>query len=158
MNSTRQPGSRFERYTGFVPDRHAPIKEEFARLAKHQGWNPRSNSYRIMYRQCLAAEFDICVSSIMTDDELESWQALCEFLGIEPPPPSITRCRKGLRSVHINLIDLVDRYRSDADGRVTRFPSRQALKDYTRTTGKYFPLDEAKESGIVKILLREIKR
>ena len=37
------------------------------------------------------------------------------------------------------------------------FPNYRALIDYTKQTKRYFPLDEAKEENLVKILLRHIK-
>ena len=56
--------------------------------------------------------------------------------------------------VHVNLIDLMDSRRQGTEVRV--FNSYQQLVKYTRSSKKYFPRDEAKEEGLVRILLRRI--
>lgn len=57
----------------------------------------------------------------------------------------------------MNLVDLIDR-RAAAGGAVVVFASLKLLRDYTRTTGKYFPKNPAREGGILKVLMRDMAR
>jgi hypothetical protein len=57
---------------------------------------------------------------------------------------------------HVNLCDLVDTKRS---GNLVRiFASEIELSEYTQVHEKYFNKDEAKESGLLRYLLRQIDR
>lgn len=57
----------------------------------------------------------------------------------------------------MNLVDLIDRG-PNGTGVVVVFPSLIMLRDYSRTMGKYFPKNPAKEGGILKALLRDMAR
>ncbi|GAB7365174.1 hypothetical protein MBLNU230_g6261t1 [Neophaeotheca triangularis] len=85
---------------------------------------------------------------------LEGWRDLCNDIGI-PAGESITQCKKVLRSVNINIHDLV---RARRDGkRPRRFPSKAALKlDLMQRPWRKFPLAAAKRNGFLTALLVEV--
>ncbi|KAJ5215245.1 uncharacterized protein N7498_001652, partial [Penicillium cinerascens] len=99
-----------------------------------------------------ASEFNIHYGSNAT--KLENWQVLCFELGICHSIESISKCRKALGSVHVNLVNLVDSRRTGQ--KVEQFPSVAALRKYTREMNKIFPRSAAKEDGFLKALLRVI--
>ncbi len=54
----------------------------------------------------------------------------------------------------VNLVNLVD---TENTGQcATQFDTLEKLKEYTITTGKYFPKESAYAEGMLKFLLREI--
>lgn len=52
-------------------------------------------------------------------------------------------------------MDLVD---PTSQGRVEVFDSVKALSEYTKTSGKFFPKENAYAGGVLKFLLRQIMR
>ena len=54
----------------------------------------------------------------------------------------------------MNLVDLLDTHRTGQEVRI--FDTVEELSGYTCETKKFFPLDEAKEGGVLKYLLRHI--
>lgn len=63
---------------------------------------------------------------------------------------------QALKSVHVNLVDLIDRLRGR--GLAELFRSQAALRQYTQRTGKYFPLEDAKGESLLKVLLRQVRK
>ena len=61
---------------------------------------------------------------------------------------------KKVQTTHVNLIDLVERARSGEEVRV--FRDLDELREYTKSTGKFFPKEDAYAGGVLKYLLREI--
>ncbi|RDW78022.1 hypothetical protein BP5796_05874 [Coleophoma crateriformis] len=90
------------------------------------------------------------------EEKLENWQRLCLDLGICDEISSITKCRKGLRRVWVNIYDFLD---AKAKGDpVPRFGSQRALAEYTIKTRRIYPKKAAKEGGPVRELLAHIFR
>ncbi|KAK4240918.1 hypothetical protein C8A03DRAFT_12760 [Achaetomium macrosporum] len=85
---------------------------------------------------------------------LDDWQRLCRDVGLEGDLSSITKCRKALRTVHVNIHDLVDAVKQGQ--RPRRFRNAQELAEYTLRTRKIYPKRFVKEMGPVKALLRNI--
>ncbi len=54
----------------------------------------------------------------------------------------------------VNLVDLVDT--GNTGQCATQFDTLEKLKEYTITTGKFFPKESAYAGGMLKFLLREI--
>ena len=54
----------------------------------------------------------------------------------------------------MNLVDLLDTHRTGQ--RVKTFNTEEELSNYTCETKKFFPLDSAKQGGVLKYLLRHI--
>ncbi|KAK7686019.1 hypothetical protein QCA50_010830 [Cerrena zonata] len=137
----------------FDPSQHVTL--EFNRLAESRQWGKERR--RAQYRQlqdALVGEFNHQYGR--DEGKLAAWQALCEEVGIDPIPTTITQCRKALANVHVNLVDLVDARRRGRRGDVKVYETVQQLRKYTRKTGKYFPRQVAKAGGVLRGLLRRM--
>jgi hypothetical protein len=53
--------------------------------------------------------------------------------------------------VYVNIVDLIDARRTGVPA--ASFPSKRALRSYSKTQNKIFPKAEAKRDGFVKALL-----
>ena len=85
--------SPFDSYPGFEPDPNASFDAEFARLARHAGWKPKSKRWWNKRAECYEAEF----ATLFGDNasKLQNWQSLCRELRIrKKPTESITQCKK----------------------------------------------------------------
>ncbi|KAF2102342.1 hypothetical protein NA57DRAFT_73775 [Rhizodiscina lignyota] len=142
--------SYFSHFPGFVPDPTTSFNDEFARLAQHQGWERRSNTWRQERGRAIQSEFSTQYGA--SAEKLAGWQALCNEVGIDPLPQSITQCRKALKGVLVNNVDLVDARRTGQAVHV--FDNFRKFRRHTR--GRTFPRGEAKEEGFLKALLRVI--
>ncbi|KAF7944752.1 uncharacterized protein EAE97_005385 [Botrytis byssoidea] len=88
------------------------------------------------------------------ETELANWQRLCVDVGLEEIPTSITKCRKALGKVWVNIFDFLD---AKAEGKpVKRYSSERKLATYTLNTGKIYPKIKAKEGGPARALLAHI--
>ncbi|KAK1834796.1 hypothetical protein QBC39DRAFT_251641 [Podospora conica] len=88
--------------------------------------------------------------------DLSDWQRLCKDIGLEGDFTSKTQCRKALKTVHINIFDLLDAV--NAGTQVRRFKNQWELAKYCIETKRIYPKKKAKESGPVKDLLRIVFR
>ncbi|TFK69021.1 hypothetical protein BDN72DRAFT_841109 [Pluteus cervinus] len=147
--------SFFSEYTLFtyIPTNHP--SDEFARLVSENQWSKKGEKYKQAkeeYDLALVIEF----GKIYGSDERswDSWRTLCEVLGVEEVPGSVTACKKIVRNTHVNLADLVATFATGQP--VEIFPDRRALKVYTRRTKKIFPKATAKSSSLLKCLLRRM--
>jgi len=86
------PASWEDRYPSFISDPHAPLQEEFTRLARHRQWKVNSKRYRKEWRLCIVEEFGAHYGS--DESKLEGWRSLCAEVGIGEIPASITGCKK----------------------------------------------------------------
>ncbi|KAH7088223.1 hypothetical protein FB567DRAFT_559904 [Paraphoma chrysanthemicola] len=137
-------------FVGFEPNPTATFKAEFARLAAHQDWATPTKRERQV--EALTAEVAFHYGTCM--DKLSHWQQLCEDVGIEDVPSSITKCKKTLRPVLVNLYNLIDHCRNP-DIAVLRFKSYMAFCRYTRG-GRTFPKACAKQDGFIRVLLKKM--
>ncbi|EMC93117.1 hypothetical protein BAUCODRAFT_41083, partial [Baudoinia panamericana UAMH 10762] len=88
------------------------------------------------------------------EGKLAAWQKFCEDLGVSPQP-SITKCKKALKGIHVNLVDFVAA--QDGGPPFKLFLSQAALRKYIKTTpGKVFPKKKAKQSFLLKFMLIEV--
>ncbi|KAK3300429.1 uncharacterized protein B0H64DRAFT_15286 [Chaetomium fimeti] len=88
------------------------------------------------------------------DGLLDDWQRLCRDVGLNGEYSSITQCRKALRTVHVNIFDLLDAVK---EGRTPpHFGTAGELAEYTLETGRVYPKKAAKKMGPVRALLRMI--
>ncbi|KAH7380085.1 hypothetical protein BKA66DRAFT_420202 [Pyrenochaeta sp. MPI-SDFR-AT-0127] len=137
-------------FPGFQPSPTAPFKKEFARLAKHQGWGTKAKRKR--QTEALNAEIAFHHGTCM--QKLGRWQELCEEVGIEETPPSITQCKKELKSVFVNLFNLID-HRRNPDIDIMQFKSYREFSRNIRA-GNTFPRDCAKQDGFISVLLKKL--
>jgi hypothetical protein len=85
---------------GYKPDPSVGFEEEFERLSLHEGWLPCDPERVRQWRSALEGEL---ASQFGAADKLTSWQTLCMELGIDPPPTSITQCKKVSRISAIGM-------------------------------------------------------
>ncbi|KAF8988974.1 hypothetical protein BDQ17DRAFT_1257362 [Cyathus striatus] len=134
-------------------NKNTPITKEFRKLRKAYHWKGRVLSRkRQQYREAIVDQFNSAYGTDVHD--LNAWRHICQIIGISPVPETITDCKKAVKHVHINLVDLVDTKRTGSS--IKRFNSEVALSNYTMSTEKIFPKLEARAGGILKFLLRNI--
>lgn len=78
-------------YPSFEPDPRAPFKHELGRLCKHVGAKTKKEKKNLQTR-ALTAEIKYHYGA--HTNRLDRWQELCEEVGIEKIPTSITQCQK----------------------------------------------------------------
>ncbi|KAJ9649046.1 hypothetical protein H2199_000959 [Coniosporium tulheliwenetii] len=143
----------FESFTDFVPDPTDSLASEFKRLAIHKKWATDSDKYHHNRRLAYADQFGQYFGTDAT--KLENFQRLCVEVGIDPPPLSITQCKKALKGVLVNLVNLVDSRRTGEP--IKQFDTFKEFRRYT-FNGRVFPKDEAKEDTFLKVLLRAFRK
>ncbi|KAK5011089.1 hypothetical protein LTR60_004831, partial [Cryomyces antarcticus] len=147
--------SFFARFPTFALNSTATIEDEFERLAAEQRWIRNSTAYRRNRNRCLIGEFAARFGTVGGASKLEKWQELCEEVGVEDVPNSVTQCKKALNSVNVNLVDLINARRAGKS--VKCFRTRKELVAYTRKTpGKIFPKELAKQDGFIRALLVQL--
>ncbi|KAL9004549.1 MAG: hypothetical protein Q9188_002643 [Gyalolechia gomerana] len=144
----------FNQYPSFRQKQKAPILDEFYRLARKMGWERYTTHWKIQRRECLQAEFAFHFGSIEAGNKLAGWEGLCQELGVSGRLGSITKCKKALKRVHVNILDFIDDRRAGVP--TTTFPSAGALAVYTREHKRRFPLDDTEGDSLMKILLKRI--
>ncbi|KDN35285.1 hypothetical protein RSAG8_11720, partial [Rhizoctonia solani AG-8 WAC10335] len=146
----------FGKYPSFNYDSSKPVMLEFYRMCDRFGWerdNREREKARDHFKNAMVQEFN---SIYGTDDHsLAAWQNLCRVIKLADIPDELEACRQLVRSTHVNIVDLVDTRVTRTP--VTHFPSEHALSAYTRTTGKYFPKENAYAGGLLRYLLRHIE-
>lgn len=119
------------------------------------GWN-KENKEREQasrdFKDALVQQFNFIYGTDV--DDLTSWRTLCQIVRISPIPDTLKSCREAVKATHVNIVDLVD---TKATGEpVTVFVSEVDLSEYTITTGKFFPRENAYAGGLLRYLLRRI--
>ncbi|KAI4601697.1 hypothetical protein KJ359_011828 [Pestalotiopsis sp. 9143b] len=90
------------------------------------------------------------------EGNLEDWNRLMKDLGFVDEFPSITKCRKALKNVWVNIPDFLNGL---ASGKPTRhFPSQHELAAYTLKTGKVFPNKKIPKGSPLRRLLANIRQ
>ncbi|PFH46145.1 hypothetical protein AMATHDRAFT_156161, partial [Amanita thiersii Skay4041] len=142
----------------FTYNPNAPPTTEFARLVRHSQWgtDPHPPTYyeaHERFSRAMGLTFRDFYGSDIHD--INAWQALCLALGVvDPVPDTLRECKRIVKSTHVNLVDLIETRRTGELVRI--FESQAALRNYTRRHKKIFPKESAKESGVLKYLLRRI--
>jgi hypothetical protein len=94
ISSTDSPTSTVSpfwyQFAGFVPNASATFRSEFKRLGDNQAWSTETKRER--KPEALTAEIAFHYGTSMT--KLDRWQELCEDVGLEDIPTSITQCKK----------------------------------------------------------------
>ncbi|CAE6420160.1 unnamed protein product [Rhizoctonia solani] len=145
----------FEKYPSFDYDGSKPVMSEFYRMCDEFGWekgDQEREEARDSLKDALVQEFNAIYG---TDHKsLAAWQSLCRVLNLTNVPNEMEACRQLVKSMHVNIVDLVDTPATQEP--VTHFVSEAALSTYTVQTGKYFPKENAYAGGLLKYLLRNI--
>lgn len=151
---------------------------QFGQLALKNQWTDGSKQFRKQRGEFFTKRFEEEWSEIVyapdeNEDEdgdsvqgvdiskvfkLSQWQNLCNELGIDPVPSTITQCTKALKEIHVNIFDFLEaRHRNNHEGDgtilVRRFPTAKALGKYSSANDKIYPREKAKRAGALKALL-----
>jgi len=140
----------------YTPTESAPTTA-FARLVQQLDWAPDAperTAARRLFREALTEQFNWTFGSDARD--LGAWRTLCGAVGLDDSLASVTQCRKALRSVHVNLVDLINPARITRGDPVRRFESVRALAKYSKSSKKIFPKEVAKAGGVLRALLRPL--
>ncbi|KAF8470435.1 hypothetical protein DFH94DRAFT_771213 [Russula ochroleuca] len=126
---------------------------EFNRLCKEYHWKKDDEeklAARYEFNLVMKQEFDTLYGS--DEKDINNWYKLCHVLRIDPVPKTLGECRAGVFRKHVNLVDLVEGTREN----IQIFGSEKELSEYTRTTGKFFPKENAADGGVLRALRRHI--
>ena len=90
-------------FPDFQSDPTAPLLANFRRLAIHEGWKKKSNTYKEQKRAFLTEAVEVGFLSTFggNSSSLQAWQSLCKTIGVpetregEDPPllTSIIECK-----------------------------------------------------------------
>ncbi|KAJ7030195.1 hypothetical protein C8F04DRAFT_1114195 [Mycena alexandri] len=142
----------WDSYPNFVHNPTAPVQKEFKLLAAQCGWKVGGAQYKREWARCGREEFIRYFGS--EEKGLDGWQGLCATVGIEEIPNSITQCKKVLRTVWVNIFDLVDAKSTGQPAKT--HASADALRKYSMKKKKIFPKKAAKGNPFLKVLLIEM--
>ncbi|KAJ5521139.1 hypothetical protein N7463_001592 [Penicillium fimorum] len=140
------------RKLGVHYDPDLPISLAFRLVGSQRGWKPGSKTWKQNWNVCMDSEYDRLIGCPVTN--LATWQELCAKVGIRDSFTSISQCKKALARVHVNLVDVLNAWNSDATP--TRFKNQDALAKYTKESKKFFCRDLAKQDKVLRVLLRKI--
>ncbi|MCJ1439107.1 hypothetical protein MMC27_008498 [Xylographa pallens] len=168
-----QRSSYFAGFVGFVPNPRSSLEIEFLRLAQHQEWFPGSSKHARERRKGVLAEYDFHFGSIDVSGNwmpgrgsVKRWYSKTASIDHAVQEgsinPSYITSRLGtegmfvqiLRSVHINLLDLIGSRRKGT--KVRKFSNAEELRTYTINEDKIFPKKKTKTDGLIRIFLRGI--
>ncbi|KAG6868380.1 hypothetical protein C0993_003904 [Termitomyces sp. T159_Od127] len=149
-SSTRQ---FFKDRDGFSYNPSKPAWQEYRRLAHHLQWDKETAEHR-SFKTALVRTFNDTYG--MDENSLESWTALYRVLHVTPIPEDVLACKKAIKSVFVNLVDLVDHYQTGKPVRL--FSTEVELSKYTQRTRKFFPKENVHAGGLLKHLLRQINK
>ncbi|KAH8644453.1 hypothetical protein IG631_01917 [Alternaria alternata] len=149
------PGSitqcKREEFHGFVPSPEDDLIAKLSKLSIHQGWSKNEEKRR----RAEVVEFEVLRHYGPDKSSLAKWQELCRDVKIDPIPQSITQCKKALSRVYVNIFNILDHRNDPERYPVITFKNYKLFRAYTLKS-RIFPLDQAKEEGFVKALLRPL--
>ncbi|ODH12931.1 hypothetical protein ACO22_07772 [Paracoccidioides brasiliensis] len=144
----------FNQYPQFNYRRNESIASEFYRMCDHFGWGKQNQDRKnalFKFKNAMVMKFNDLYGS--DTDDINCWHRLCIAVDIDPLPQTIKACKKEIKGVHVNLVDLVD---NTTRQQARLFASVDELRAYTINNSKYFPKESAYAGGVLKYLLREI--
>ena len=95
--SNPKPPRVFTTHPAFTPDPHAPLIDEFNRLARQSNWSKKDPFRRLMWDWLVREEYQRLVLRVQdgsTGPQLSDWQRLCGELGVGGEWESIRKCKK----------------------------------------------------------------
>jgi hypothetical protein len=149
MDSIDQYFARFRR---FRYTRTADWRQlhPFNALARQQRWTEerRDIEFRLLQEAWTGV-----VESEFEGSSLDHYKRVCEDLNIDPIPESITKCKKKLRKVFVNIVDLMQyRLNGRRGEKPRRFKSLRGLKEYSFNCNKYYSKERAKAEMLRELL------
>ncbi|KAF2274629.1 uncharacterized protein EI97DRAFT_355532, partial [Westerdykella ornata] len=92
----------WDQFPDFVPNPDAGFRSRFDKLANMQAWTARER------QQCKVEALEAHLAmGTEGQSKLDIYRELCVEVGVVPGE-SITKCKKALKSVYINLVNLID--------------------------------------------------
>ena len=92
----------FDQYPGFDYNHSASASNEFRRLCNVNAWDRyEKDEAREDYKTALIHQFNMNYGTDV--NALESWQLLCTYIGIDPLPDTLERCRT-VRNISQELV------------------------------------------------------
>ncbi|CAE6444627.1 unnamed protein product [Rhizoctonia solani] len=165
-NSTKKPPPEelrtyleafFAKYPGFEYDPTKPCMSEFKRLTEWAGWEKGSDEFKEARKgmnEALTDQFNAIYGKDPND--IAALRNLCSVLELAEIPTERSACKKLIKSLFINIVDLVDQPVTNV--RVGYFRTEGRLAWYTREHEKFYSLQAAKAGGLLKLLLRFIEQ
>ncbi|KAL3460881.1 hypothetical protein BJX64DRAFT_261998 [Aspergillus heterothallicus] len=148
--------SFFQSFAGFRYDPRLPPNDSFSSLQRRYGWHrgdEREARAWKQFQQALTEEFDLWFGA---EDDIATWHALCYALRITPPPPTCRDCKKVVRKVYVNIIDLIEWARTGRkNGDIHLFRNLGELRDYTQSTRRIYHPPRTEDGSTV---LRHLRR
>ncbi|KAJ5937554.1 hypothetical protein N7454_003896 [Penicillium verhagenii] len=145
--------SFFESFPGFSHHPKNPVSKEFERLSTWRGWKTGSARWKKNWNRCMAEQYHSLIGIRVND--LSTWQRMCQKVSLDGDLSSITKCRKALTRVYVNIIDLLECW-DDDDKYPQTFGNAKELSKYTHSQNKYFSRSLAKQDKVLRTLLRHI--
>ncbi|KAJ3850370.1 hypothetical protein EV368DRAFT_45453 [Lentinula lateritia] len=145
--------SFFEQYPRFTYDPTGETMYQFRKMCRSYGWRPDSEEKKQALegvRDAIALQFNAFYGS--DANSLNGWHSLYRALQVQDIPDTVKGCKEGIKTIHVNICDLVD-HKEDVP---TKFPSEAALAQYSRDSGKIYPRENAHAGGLLRSLLRQI--
>ncbi|KAJ5660543.1 hypothetical protein N7507_006994 [Penicillium longicatenatum] len=152
MSKILQASTYFASFSDFDHEPNSPVSEEFKRLAKWRGWKIGSKNWRKNWNRCITEQYDLLIGDRIND--LATWQQMCRKLDISGEFPSITKCRKALSHVYVNLVDLLECWEDERSPEL--FENAKQLSIYTKRESKFFGRQIAKQDKALRTLLKRI--
>ncbi|KAK4560862.1 hypothetical protein LTR86_005442 [Recurvomyces mirabilis] len=89
------------------------------------------------------------------EEKLEAYRKLCKHLGVSTFPDSITKCKKALKQIYINIHDFLRAHQDNTPA--PRFATRDALRaDLRSSRDKRFPREAAKGNPFLGWMLVDV--
>ncbi|KAJ1309477.1 hypothetical protein OPQ81_006252 [Rhizoctonia solani] len=142
-------------YPAFQYKQSKPAVNQFKELKKeyraYWGKDEAKKTHEA-FKGALTKDFnDICGTD---EKDLASWQKLCAVLNLRDIPDDVELCKRLVKPMYVNPVDLVD---TPYTGKPPKhFRSEGELSEYTKRTGKYFPRDNVYAGDLLKYPLRQI--
>ncbi|KAF8415622.1 hypothetical protein EV426DRAFT_706982 [Tirmania nivea] len=126
----------------------------------------KSPEYRELRRELNRAiedELDWLLSrNEQVKNGLQPWEYLCEVFKVGKAPMTRLEAKKVLRPIKVNIYDFIEYERNVQRGTKPQTPKRfktdSELGKYSKKKGRVYALEDAKEDGVLRLLLRRIFR
>lgn len=178
-------GGHFSQFTSqaFEPDDTASFGDEWARLSQSQGWT-RGTKHYSEQRACalrneLQTHFFASSSRALpeikseesegenvdveplaeSDHQLHGFQAMCRAVG-KSPGDTVNECKRILKQTLVNIVDLIDAYRTRGKSAVRLWTDFEAFKAYTLNSSRgdrTIPVELAKRDPLLKCFLQDFR-
>ncbi|KAJ3864694.1 hypothetical protein EV359DRAFT_40457 [Lentinula novae-zelandiae] len=146
----------FSLYSEFTYDPSGKTMAQFWELCNLYGWDRNSDERAealTKMRDAIAQQFNAFYG---TDaDSLDGWYNLFQALRVQIPD-TVKGCKDLIRTIHVNICDLVDYSLGEQNVPPELHVSQEALAGYSRREGKIYPRENAYAEGLLRFLLREI--